>query len=142
VNTLLSLTFTLILIITLTSSCSKKSSEVTKRSTDSVALSVSYEKFVDDRVTLTLPQTDLNESSAVVSLQISYTGKEGIKDVFQENESLILDLIRTKAASFSLNELRKGDGLTRFEGELLDSINTFIAKDLFVKVQVSDIKEI
>lgn len=112
------------------------------RTPASVSNEISYEKFVDDKLTLTLPSKKLDPKPSVVSLQISYIGKEGVEDVFRKNEDLILDLIRTKAASFSLNELQKGHELARFESEVLKTINGFVADKMFIKVQISNLKEI
>ena len=122
--------------------CSKKNSTSKDRTPTSVAPSLVYEKFVDDRLTLTLPHEGLGIPPTLVNVQVSYTGKKGLKKVFKENENLVLDLIRTKIASFSLKELKKSDDLTRFENELLQTLNGFIAKDMFIKVQVLKIREI
>jgi len=122
--------------------CSDKSASISDKSPALESAKVSYEKFMDERITLTLSESAEKNSSSVVSLHISYTGKTGVEKTFKENQNLILDLIRTKAVNYSLKDLRKGDNLTRFENEILESINGFVANDMFVKVQVSKIKEI
>ena len=126
----------------MTTSCTKKNTQTGQNTEVEVETPKTYEKFVDERLTITLPHTGLDVPPVVVSMQISYTGKEGAEDVFKKNENLILDLIRTKAAGFSLKELKKGDGLSKFERELLETINSFVAKNTFVKIQVLKIKEV
>ena len=126
----------------MTIACSKGTNVNSDRTPASLAPAVVYEKFLDEKLTLTLPHEDLDIPPAVVGVRISYTGKNGMQKVFKQNENLILDLIRTQAANFSLMELREVDSLKRFEKELLKSIDIFIAKDTFIHVQVSEIREI
>ena len=112
-----------------------------KKSPEATTSTMTYEKFLDDQLTLTLPHDGLDIPPAVISVEIAYTGKEGVKEAFKENETLILDLIRTKAVGFSLKDL-KGEGISRFEKEILASINGFVNGKKFIKVKVSKIKEI
>ncbi len=123
-------------------SCDLQKNSNTAHENVSNNVSQSYEKFVDESLTLTLPHEGLDIPPAIVTLDISYVGKEGVENVFKENENLILNLIRTKIVNFSLKDLKRGDGLSRLEIEILDSVNGFVANDMFVKVQVSSVKEI
>lgn len=122
-------------------SCTKESKVESPRAPASVAKDAGFERFTSERLMLTLAGNE-TEPSKLISLRFSYIGKKGVKDVYEENEDLISNLIRTTIVDYSFKEIQMNEGQQKLEKSILEAINSYIADQQFVEIEVSEFREI
>jgi len=83
-----------------------------------------------------------DEATVLAQLSLRYEGSDDIKLRLSEKKETVQNLVIQTVSEFSFSELQSRSGKKEFQKQLLNSINQFVGKKTFERIDILEIKEI
>jgi len=125
----------LLLFFAVNLSCNKTSSPTLSQS----KVQLSINEVVSAPVIVRLQK---NEGTVLAELKLSFEGDERIESQLTSKQETVQNLVIQTVSDFSYSDLTSEAGKLRFQKQLLSSINQFVDKKSFEKINILEVKEI
>lgn len=83
-----------------------------------------------------------NEGTVLAELKLSFEGDREMESHLSKQHETVQNLVIQTVSEFSYSDLNTRSGKQRFQKQLLSSINQFVDKKSFEKINIIEIKEI